>query len=106
MGTVTLSSDVVPPVGRQDRGLSRAPFPYLDEQPRLLIKAEKNSRSRLRCQLLVSDVSLWGARAPAIHSARGRSTARITMCAGWITLRAGDSRCDRSIHGGIGRFTT
>src|SRR5260370_19889779 len=84
MRTVTLSSDVVPPVGRQDRGLSRAPFPYLDEQPRLLIKAEKNSRSRLRCQLLVSDVSLWGARAPAIHSARGRSTARITMCAGWI----------------------
>jgi hypothetical protein len=31
MRTVTLSSDVVPPVGRQKQGLSRVPASYLGE---------------------------------------------------------------------------
>ena len=53
MRTVTLSSDVVPPFGRQDPGLSRVPFPYLDEPPKQLNETMENSRSHYRSQLAI-----------------------------------------------------
>src|SRR5260221_8909564 len=51
MRTVTLSSDVVPPVGRQDQGLSRAPSPYLREPASQPHEAMENSRCGDRSQL-------------------------------------------------------
>jgi hypothetical protein len=103
MRTVTLSSDVVPPVGRQDQGLSRVPFPYLDEPPWQFIKAVENSRSRLRSQLLIWEpVNFFAGRAPcgrvrvsdsrrapAARSVRRRNAVR----AGRNTVRAGGTRC-------------
>ena len=53
MRTVTLSSDVVPPFGRQDRELSRAPSPYLVEPANRSREADKVRFARLRSQLAI-----------------------------------------------------